>query len=135
VTLITDSMIGHVMKKNNIDKVIVGADRVLSTGHVFNKIGTLTMAIVADHYGIPFYVAAPQSSFDFTSPLNTVKIEERDPNEVRMIDGCSIAPKNVSVCNPAFDMTKPELIDAIITEKGVIRKPFAKSIKKILGRS
>jgi eIF-2B alpha/beta/delta-like uncharacterized protein len=128
-------MIGHVMEKNTIDQVIVGADRVLSTGHVFNKIGTSTIAIVANHYGIPFYVAAPESSFDFTNPLSRVKIEERSANEVRVVDGCSIAPKNVSVCNPAFDMTKPGLIDAIITEKGVIRKPFTKNIRKILGRS
>ena len=135
VTLITDNMIGHVMEKNTIDQVIVGADRVLSTGHVFNKIGTSTIAIVANHYGIPFYVAAPESSFDFTNPLSRVKIEERSADEVRVVDGCSIAPKNVSVCNPAFDMTKPGLIDAIITEKGVIRKPFAKNIRKILGRS
>lgn len=135
VTLITDSMIGHVMERNIIDKVIVGADRILSTGHVFNKIGTSTVAIVANHYEIPFYVAAPKSSFDLTSPLSRVKIEERSANEVRAIDGYCIARKNVSVCNPAFDMTKPDLIDAIITEKGVIQKPFTKNIKKILGGS
>jgi eIF-2B alpha/beta/delta-like uncharacterized protein len=135
VTLITDNMVGYVMERNTIDQVIVGADRVLSTGHVFNKIGTSTIAIVANHYGIPFYVAAPESSFDFTNPLSRVKIEERSANEVRVVDGFSIAPKNVSVCNPAFDMTKPGLIDAIITEKGVIRRPFTKNIRKILGRS
>ncbi len=133
VTLIADSMVSYVMMNDLVDKVLVGADRVLATGHVFNKIGTSTIAIVADHYSIPFYVAAPKSSFDLTKSVNRVEIEQRDPMEVRMIERHILAPRNVSACNPAFDMTTPSLVNAIITEKGVIRAPYRKNIRKILG--
>ena len=135
VTLIADNMVGHVMESNMIDKVIVGADRVLSTGHVFNKIGTSTIAIVANHYGVPFYVAAPTSSFDLKTPVGKVTIEERDSDEVRMIGSHFVAPRNVPACNPAFDMTSPRMIDAIITETGVIRPPYKKNIRWILSRT
>jgi len=135
VTLVTDSMVGYLMENELVDKVLVGADRILATGHVFNKIGTSTIAIVADHYSIPFYVAAPKSSFDLTKPVNRVEIEQRDASEVKTIEGRILAPRNVSVCNPAFDMTTPRLVDAIITEKGVIRAPYKKNIGKILDSS
>lgn len=104
-----------------VDKVIVGADRILRTGHVFNKVGTLNMAIAAKHFGVPFYVAAPLSTFDMETPHGEVKIEERDAREVTEIAGCSIAPRGVDVWNPAFDKTPPELVDSIITEKGLVR--------------
>jgi len=135
VTLITDDMVSYVMENDLVDKVLVGADRILATGHVFNKIGTSTIAIVADHYDIPFYVAAPKSSFDLTIPVGRVKIEQRDSREVKMIGSHLLAPRNVAVCNPAFDVTAPDLVDAIITEKGVIRAPYKKNIRRVLGRS
>lgn len=118
-----------------IDEVLVGADRILATGHVFNKIGTSTVAIVADHYDIPFYVAAPTSSFDLSTPVGQVQIEQRDAREVAMIGNYSIAPRKITICNPAFDMTTPDLIDGIITEKGVICAPYDGNIRKVLTRS
>ncbi len=135
VTLISDNMVGYVMGNDLIDKVLVGADRILATGHVFNKIGTSTVAIVADHYDIPFYVAAPTSSFDLVTPVEQVEIEQRDAKEVTMIGNYSIAPRKIPVCNPAFDVTTPELIDGIITEKGVICAPYDENIRIVLSRS
>jgi methylthioribose-1-phosphate isomerase len=135
VTLVADSMVGYLMENDLIDKVLVGADRIVATGHVFNKIGTSTIAIVADYYNVPFYVAAPKSSFDLAKPVDRVEIEQRDPMEVRMVGTCLLAPRNIPVCNPAFDMTTPQLISAIITEKGIIRPPYRRNIRRILGGS
>ncbi len=135
VTLITDNMVGYVMENDLIDKVLVGADRILATGHVFNKIGTSTVAIVADHYDKPFYVAAPTSSFDLATPVGQVEIEQRDAKEVAVIGNYSIAPRKIRVRNPAFDITTPDLIDGIITEKGVICSPYDENIKTVLSRS
>lgn len=132
VTLISDNMVGAVMSRRLISKVIVGADRVLATGHVVNKIGTLTVAITAHYFGIPFYSAAPLSTFDLETPCEKVKIEERSENEVKYINGISIAPEGVRAMNPAFDITPPQLVTGIITERGVVTPPYKKNIRKLL---
>jgi methylthioribose-1-phosphate isomerase len=123
VTLITDSMAGHLMRQGKIDKVIVGADRITQDA-VFNKIGTYTHSVLAKEHGIPFYVAAPTSTVDTKHLEERVIIEERDPDEVRFIRGVQIAPADVPVHNPAFDATPMENVTAIITEKGVFYPPF-----------
>ncbi|MBO3768950.1 MAG: S-methyl-5-thioribose-1-phosphate isomerase [Candidatus Brockarchaeota archaeon] len=133
--LICDSMAGYVMSMGMVNKVLVGADRILSTGHVANKIGTLTLAILAKHYGIPFYVAAPFSTFDFTTKPQEIPIEERSPEEVTHFAGRLVTVKDVEVINPAFDITPPELISGIITEKGVIRPPYSENIPKFINKS
>jgi len=122
VKLITDNMAAFLMQRGEVDKVIVGADRILAkTGHVINKIGTLSHAIAAKYHNIPFLVAAPFSTIDFKSSLEEVVIEERDPREVLYVGETRIAPKGVEVWNPAFDITPPELVTYIITEKGVYK--------------
>ena len=132
VTLITDNMAGYFMKKRMIDLVIVGADRIAANGDVANKIGTYTVAVLAKEHGIPFYVAAPLSTLDLTLESGEeIPIEERDKREVTQIGGVTIAPKNVKVLNPAFDVTPNTLITAIITDKGVATKPFSNSLKKL----
>jgi methylthioribose-1-phosphate isomerase len=133
VSLITDTAVGHMMATGAINDVIVGADRVLHTGHVFNKIGTYQVAILANKHNVPFYVAAPLSTFDFESAPNDVVIEDRSVDEVVKIGRKRIAPKGIRVFNPAFDMTPPELITGIITEKGILKPPFKKSIKALIG--
>jgi methylthioribose-1-phosphate isomerase len=133
VSLIPDTAVGHMMARGAIKRVIVGADRVLRTGHVFNKIGTYQVAILANRHGIPFYVAAPISTFDFESNPDDVVIEERSVDEVVKVGGKRVAPKGVRIFNPAFDMTPPELITGIITEKGVLEPPFEKNLKSLLG--
>jgi methylthioribose-1-phosphate isomerase len=133
VSLIPDTAVGHMMAKSAIKRVIVGADRVLRTGHVFNKIGTYQVAILASRHRVPFYVAAPLSTFDFESSPDEVMIEERSVDEVVKVGKKRIAPKGVRVFNPAFDMTPPELITGIITEKGVLKPPFEKNLKALLG--
>ncbi|MFL6493497.1 MAG: S-methyl-5-thioribose-1-phosphate isomerase [Nitrososphaera sp.] len=133
VSLITDTAVGHMMATGAINDVIVGADRVLHTGHVFNKIGTYQVAILANKHNVPFYVAAPLSTFDFESAPNDVIIEDRSVDEVVKIGRKRIAPKGIRVFNPAFDMTPPELITGIITEKGILKPPFKKSIKALIG--
>ena len=132
VTLITDNMVGYCMYKGIIDKVIVGADRVLADGHVINKIGTYTIAVLAKNHGVSFYVAAPSSSFDLKSKVTEVIIEERDPNEVRQVMGVQITLDEVNVFNPAFDITPPEYVTAIITERGIITAPFKENIKRLI---
>ena len=122
VKLITDNMAAFMMQRGLIDKVIVGADRILAkTGHVINKIGTFSHAIAAKYHNIPFLVAAPFSTIDFKSTLEEVIIEERDEREVLYIDGKRIAPRGAKALNPAFDITPPELVSYIITEKGIYR--------------
>jgi methylthioribose-1-phosphate isomerase len=133
VSLITDTAVGHIMAMGAINHVIVGADRVLHTGHVFNKIGTYQVAILANKHNVPFYVAAPLSTFDFESNPDDVIIEDRSADEVVRVGRKRIAPKGVRVFNPAFDMTPPELITGIITEKGVLKPPFEKNLKALLG--
>ena len=125
VTLITDSMAGYFIKKGKIDYVIVGADRIAANGDTANKIGTYTLAVLAKENRVPFYVAAPTSTFDLSlSSGNRIPIEQRNPAEVTHIKGIAIAPRYVNAANPAFDVTPNKYITAIITEKGIIRKPF-----------
>lgn len=133
VSLIPDTAVGHMMARGSIKRVIVGADRILRTGHVFNKIGTYQVAILAEKHKVPFYVAAPISTFDFESSPEDVVIEERSVDEVVKVGKRRVAPKRVRVFNPAFDMTPPELITGIITERGVLTPPFEKNLKTLLG--
>lgn len=121
VTLACDSMAGHLMARGQVQAVIVGADRITARGDTANKIGTYQLAVLAHHHGLPFYVAAPYSTFDLSLlDGGEIEIEERDPDEVRAPLGTRFAPADVPVANPAFDVTPAELITAIITERGVI---------------
>ena len=132
VSLIPDTAVGHIISKRIIDRVVVGADRVLRTGHVFNKIGTYQVAIIANRHNVPFYVAAPLSTFDFENNTEDIVIEERSIDEVVRVGRKRIAPKGIRVFNPAFDVTPPELITGgIITEKGVLKPPFEENVKRI----
>ena len=133
VSLIPDTAVGHMMARGAIKRIVVGADRVLRTGHVFNKIGTYQVATLAKRHKIPFYVAAPLSTFDFESNPEDVIIEERSVEEVIKVGKKRVAPKGVRIFNPAFDMTPPELVTGIITEKGVLKPPFEKNLKAMLG--
>jgi methylthioribose-1-phosphate isomerase len=123
VTVITDSMAAHFMRTSTIDAVIVGADRI-TTDAVFNKIGTYMHAVCARHHGIPFYVAAPLSTFDRVGSEKDVIIEERGRDEVTTMGNRTVVPPEVPVRNPAFDATPMNLVTAIITENGIIRPPF-----------
>ena len=124
VTLVTDNSAGHLMQRGEVQAVIVGADRITANGDTANKIGTYGLAVLARHHGIPFYVAAPLSTIDPALPDgSSIVIEERDASEVRQIQGTAIAPDDVPVHNPAFDVTPASLITAIITEHGVIHAP------------
>lgn len=131
VSLIPDTAVGYSMANGLVSKVIVGADRILRTGHVYNKIGTYQVATMAKQHGIPFYVAAPLSTFDMKSNPKDVVIEQRKASEVTGVAGKMTAPEDIKVINPAFDMTPPELITGIITEAGVAKPPFEESIKKL----
>jgi methylthioribose-1-phosphate isomerase len=131
VTLICDNMAGLVMQQGWVQAVIVGCDRVSANGDTVNKIGTYSLAILAQHHGIPFYVAAPRSSIDLaTAQGNDVVIEERDATEVTEWCGQRSAPPGVKVYNPAFDVTPAELISAYITEVGVLKPPFPAALAK-----
>jgi methylthioribose-1-phosphate isomerase len=128
VTIIPDNAAGILIYRKLIDVAIVGADRVLSTGHVFNKIGTYGLAVLAKYHKVPFYVALPITTFDFERKLEDIIVEERDPNEVRFCGDRQIVPDDVPVLNPVFDITPPELITALICDKGVLYPPFERSI-------
>ena len=132
VTLITDNMVGHFMKKGDINLVIVGADRIAANGDVANKIGTYSVATLAKAHKIPFYVAAPISTLDLSLNSGTdIPIEERDPKEVTHMCGKRVAPKGVPALNPAFDITPNRYVTAIITEMGVATRPFSKSLRAL----
>ena len=131
VSLIPDTAVGYTMANGLVNGVVVGADRILRTGHVFNKIGTYQVATMAKQHNIPFYVAAPLSTFDLTSNPGDVVIEQRKATEVTGIGEKRTAPEGIDVINPAFDITPPELINGIITEKGVAKSPYDESIKKL----
>ncbi len=131
VSLIPDTAVGYTMANKLVNKVIVGADRILRTGHVFNKIGTYQIATMAKQHKIPFYVAAPLSTFDMKTNAEDVIIEMRKGSEVTGIGDKKTAPDGIGVINPAFDMTPPELITGIITEKGIAKPPYEESIKKL----
>lgn len=132
VTLICDSAAGFLMQQGKIDCVIVGADRIASNGDVANKIGTYTLAVLADKHDIPFYVAAPVSTIDFNIDSGTdISIEQRPSEEVTEGFGMRTAPENINVYNPAFDVTPNQLITSIITEKGVFTSPYQSALLKL----
>ncbi len=131
VTLITDNMAGALMNRGLINKIVVGADRIAANGDTANKIGTYSVAVLAARHKIPFYVAAPISTIDTKAKSGKdIPIEERKPEEVRSALGTPLAQDDVAVYNPAFDVTPAELITAIVTEKGVLKPPFERSISE-----
>ena len=131
VTLITDNMSGHIMKKGDVHAVVVGSDRIAANGDVANKIGTYMVAVLAKRHGIPFYVAAPLSTVDLDCPTGEqIPIEERGIREITHVQDIQLAPDNTVVSNYAFDVTPNDLVTAIITEKGVARAPYLESLKK-----
>jgi len=132
VTLISDTMVAHMMAQGEIDLVIVGTDRVVRNGDVVNKIGTSMIAIVAKHFGVPFYVACPASTYDPETPNGqAVVIEERDADEVRTVRGHATAPPGVKVRNPAFDVTPFDFVTAFITNVGLLAPPFERSLQAL----
>ena len=133
-TLICDSMAGQVMREGKVDAVITGADRIAANGDSANKIGTYSLAVLARHHGIPFYIAAPSSTFDFSiTDGDEIPIELRNSDEITHGFGRQTAPDNVDVYNPAFDVTPAEFIEAIITEQGIIRPVTTENVRKVLG--
>jgi methylthioribose-1-phosphate isomerase len=129
MTLITDSMAGHFMSRGNVDVVVVGADRIAANGDVANKIGTYSLAVLAHEHAIPFYVAAPVSTIDLSiASGKDIPIEERSSREVTELLGTPIAPEGVEAAHPAFDVTPARLVTAIITDRGVLREPYAESL-------
>jgi len=129
VTLITDNMAGHLMKQGKVDCVLVGSDRIAANGDVANKIGTYTVAVLAQRHDIPFYVAAPTSTVDLEAASgDDIPIEERSSDEVVVINGLRIVPDGVSAAYPAFDVTPNDLVAAIITEEGVARAPYTENL-------
>jgi methylthioribose-1-phosphate isomerase len=135
-TLITDNMAGHLMSRKEVDLVIVGADRIAANGDTANKIGTYTLAVLARRHGLPFYVAAPLSTFDAkTADGSLIPIEERPADEVTGYRGNRWAPQGVAVRNPAFDVTPAELITAIICEKAVIEAPNRARLQPLISTS
>lgn len=133
-TLITDNMAGHFMKAGRIGCVVVGADRIAANGDVANKIGTYSVAVLAKENGIPFYVAAPISTLDLTlASGDQIPIEERSPREVTEVFGVPVAPIGIAVENPAFDVTPNRYISGIITERGVARAPYERSLRDLAG--
>jgi len=135
-TLVADNMAGHLMARGEINAVVVGADRIAANGDVANKIGTYTVAVLAKEHAIPFYVAAPVSTFDLATPTGAdIPIEERPAEEVTHVAGRRVAPEGVLVRNPAFDVTPHRYVTAIICEKGVARPPYAESLRALAGAS
>lgn len=132
-TLICDNMAAQVMREGKIQRVIVGADRIAANGDTANKIGTYGVAILAKSHGIPFYVAAPLSTFDAALPDgSTIPIEQRDPSEITHGFGRQTAPDAIKVYNPAFDVTPADLIAGFVTEQGILKAPFTESIAQAL---
>jgi methylthioribose-1-phosphate isomerase len=133
VTVITDGMAASLMRQGKVDAVIVGTDRTAANGDVANKIGTYGVAVLAAHHGVPFYVAAPVSSIDLSCRTGEqIPIEERNPSEVTHVNGKAITPAGVKVWNPAFDVTPHDLVTAIITENGVARPPYGRSLARLV---
>jgi methylthioribose-1-phosphate isomerase len=133
VTVITDNMAGSVMQSGKVNVVVVGADRIAGNGDTANKIGTYMVAVLARKHEIPFYVAAPISTLDFTLKSGQeIPIEQRDSKEVTHIGGQQLAPDGIEVSNPAFDVTPNDLITAIITDRGVARAPYTESLRKLM---
>jgi len=135
VTLIADNMAGYLMQLGKIDLIVVGADRIAANGDTANKIGTYSLAVLAHAHGIPFYVAAPSSTIDLkVSTGQDIPIEERAAEEIRQVFGVPVAPPQVPVFNPAFDITPAKYITGIITEKGVISPPYSVNLLKMMVR-
>jgi methylthioribose-1-phosphate isomerase len=129
VTVIADNMAGSLLASGKVNCVIVGTDRTAANGDVANKIGTYPLAVLARRHRVPFYVAAPLSSVDLACASGSdIPIEQRDPREITQFAGKTITPKGVGVFNPAFDVTPAELVTAIITERGVARPPYRRSL-------
>jgi methylthioribose-1-phosphate isomerase len=136
VTLLTDNMAASIMARGLIDLVIVGTDRVTANGDVVNKIGTLGVAIIAQYFGIPFYVACPSSTIDLATPTGAqVHIEERGPDEVAGFGATRTAPAGLNVANPAFDVTPHALVTGLITERGIVRAPFETGLRQFAAAS
>jgi methylthioribose-1-phosphate isomerase len=136
VTIITDNMAGHFMQKGQIDCVIVGADRIAANGDVANKIGTYSVAVLAKENQIPFWVAAPISTVDpDITHGGLIPIEERNPDEVRTVQGVLVTPENATVANPAFDVTPHRYVSAIITDRGVARSPYKESLRALVDKA
>ena len=134
ISLITDNMAGHFMSRGKVDIVVLGADRITANGDVANKIGTYSLAVLAKENNIPFYSAAPVSTFDLTLKTGKeIPIEERNSEEVTHVFGKQIAPTGVNVRNPSFDVTPNKYITGIITERGIISPPYEENIRKIIG--
>ena len=134
VELITDNMSGFFMKNNQVDVVVVGADRIAGNGDVANKIGTYMVAVMAQKHRIPFYVAAPISTLDLSiTSGEEIPIEQRPEDEVSCINDKRITPEGASVSHPAFDVTPNDLVDAIITDKGIAKPPYVSSLRKLAG--
>ena len=134
VTVICDNMAGWLMKEGRIDLVITGADRIAANGDAANKIGTYSLSVLAKQHGVPFYIAAPSSTFDLSiAGGDEIPIEQRESSEVTRLAGVPTAPDGVAVYNPAFDVTPAQNITAIITEKGVVENPDAVRIRRLLG--
>jgi methylthioribose-1-phosphate isomerase len=129
VKVIVDSAAAQILSRGTISKVLVGADRILRTGHVTNKIGTLPIALAAKYYKVPFYAVAPVSTLDMNTDPAKVVIEERDQREVLYMNGKRVGPRGVEGLNPAFDITPPELVTGIVTDKGVVRPPFDENLR------
>ena len=124
-TLLTDSMAAQEMYKNNIDAVFVGADRIASNGDTANKIGTYSLAVLANYHNVPFYVAAPLSTVDYEIETGSdIPVEERPPSEITRVNGIQFTNEDIDVTTPAFDITPAKLIKGIITEKGIAHTPF-----------
>ena len=133
VTVLTDSMSGSLMRAGRVDAVIVGADRIAANGDAANKIGTYPLAVLARYHSVPFYVAAPSSTFDLTLPVgDAIPIEERARDEIAAPFGAMIVPDAANVMNPAFDVTPAELITAIVTERGVVEQPTTEKLARHL---
>lgn len=133
VTLICDNMAGVVMSQGKVDAVIVGCDRVASNGDTANKIGTMTLSVLAKEFGIPFYIAAPTPTIDMETPSGKeIPIEERPHEEITTFKGERVAPENISVYNPAFDVSQAENITAIVTEKGIAYPPYKENLAKLM---
>ena len=133
VTVVTDSMAASLMAAARVDAIIVGADRICANGDTANKIGTYSLAVLARYHHVPFYVAAPMSTIDpALADGSQIPIEQRNPDEVRYVRSAMVAPRDVAVYNPAFDVTPGSLITAIITDRGVARWPYARDIAHLL---
>ena len=131
-TLITDNMAGHFLRSGRIGCVVVGADRIAANGDVANKIGTYSVAVLAKENNVPFYVAAPLSTFDLSIPSGDhIQIEERSPLEVTHVFGVAVAPEGIAAANPAFDVTPNRYVTAIICERGVARAPYKDSLEAL----